>query len=237
MSNSKYTYTIFDSNPNSSSGTEWPTHVDMEIEAASDAEAIEEVRDVMSTEASGLNTSDGYAVGNEIHAIVWSEDGTIVGQPRYELTHEDLGVETDEERLARAAKHIDATKLDDGRWAHYAEETSRWHVVDDSELAELCDYLDSDDQSVSNDAYSHWCAGTSSEEMPEGWEPGDDIQKSDEDDLVTIEEMPDYLRGSHRAAGNWGSYPHNGATRRKVSQQEADEIIESDPEYAHVVGA
>jgi len=24
------------------------------------------------------------------------------------------------------------------------------------------------------------------------------------DDLVTIEEMPEYLRASHRAAGNWG---------------------------------
>ncbi len=55
-------------------------------------------------------------------------------------------------------------------------------------------------------------------------------------DLVTIEEMPDQHRSSHRAAGNWGVYPINGATRREVSRDEADEIIESDPDgYAHIV--
>jgi hypothetical protein len=54
--------------------------------------------------------------------------------------------------------------------------------------------------------------------------------------LVTIEEMPDHYRGSHRAAGNWGRYPANGATRREVSADEAEAIIESDPDgYAHIV--
>lgn len=33
------------------------------------------------------------------------------------------------------------------------------------------------------------------------------------DELVTVEWMPEYLRESHRAAGGWGSYPHNGAQR------------------------
>lgn len=75
------------------------------------------------------------------------------------------------ERLARAAKHIDATDLGADRWAHYADETSRWYVVTADELEELCDYLDDEDPQVSGDAYSHWCAGTSGEEMPEGWEP------------------------------------------------------------------
>ncbi len=77
-------------------------------------------------------------------------------------------------RLARAAAHIDAVDLGDGDWAHYADETSRWYVVTAEELAELCDYLDDDDPQISGDAYSHWCAGCSGEEMPEGWEPGDD---------------------------------------------------------------
>lgn len=88
-----YLYTIFDANPNTSSGTAWPTHEDVELEADSDEEAIEEVRDVMSTEAAGLSTSDGYEVGDLLHAIVWDEDGTIIGTPTYELTAEDLGVE------------------------------------------------------------------------------------------------------------------------------------------------
>lgn len=90
----KYTYTIFDASPQSSSGTEWPTHTDMTIEADDDDEAIDEVRDVMSTEAAGLRPADGYEVGEAIHAIVWDADGTIVGQPTYELTKDDLGVYT-----------------------------------------------------------------------------------------------------------------------------------------------
>lgn len=73
--------------------------------------------------------------------------------------------------LTRAAKHIDATELPDGSWAHYAAETSTYWVVTAEELAELCDYLDSDDQQISGDAYSHWCAGTSAQEMPRGWTP------------------------------------------------------------------
>lgn len=92
---SKYTYTIFDADPQSSSGTEWPSHHDLEIEADSDADAIEEVESVMSVQAAGLNPSDGYEAGESIHAIVWAEDGAIVGQPSYELTHEDLGTEED----------------------------------------------------------------------------------------------------------------------------------------------
>lgn len=35
----------------------------------------------------------------------------------------------------------------------------------------------------------------------------------DADDLVTVEWMPEHLRSSHEAAGNWGEYPHNGAER------------------------
>ena len=60
--------------------------------------------------------------------------------------------------------------------------------------------------------------------------------ESDDSGMVTIEEMPDHHRGSHRAAGNWGRYPANGATRREVSADEAEAIIESDPDgYAHIV--
>lgn len=171
----KYTFTIFDADPNSSSGTAWDTHTDVELEADSDAAAVAEVLDTMTIEGAGLNPSDGYEVGQSLHAIVWSEDETIVGQPTYELTHEDLGVPTDEERaaerLARAAKHVDAVDLGDGKWSHKDDSTSRWYVVTGEELAELCDYLDDEDEQVSRDAYSHWCAGTSGEEMPAGWDP------------------------------------------------------------------
>lgn len=33
------------------------------------------------------------------------------------------------------------------------------------------------------------------------------------DELTTVEWMPEHLRASHEAAGNWGEYPHNGAER------------------------
>lgn len=146
---STYTYSIFDANPHSSSGTVWPSHDDVEIDAESDDEAIEAVLDVMSIEARGLNPQDGYDVGQRIYAIVWDGDTIIVGEPTYELTAEDLGVDSD---------------------------------------------------------------------------------------MVTIEEMPQHLRESHRAARNWGRYPHNGATRRKVSRAEAGEIVAADAdEYAHIV--
>jgi hypothetical protein len=86
-----YTYTIFDASPHASSGTQWPSHTDVEIEADTDQEAVDAVRDVMDVEAAGLSTDDGYEVGQLIHALVWSEDGTIVGDIRYALTAADLG--------------------------------------------------------------------------------------------------------------------------------------------------
>lgn len=93
----EYTYTIFDANPNSSSGTAWPDHQDIEIEADSDEEALDAVIDVMCSEAAGLNPDDGYDVGQLLYAIIWDADGTIVGEPVYRLTADDLGIEEEEE--------------------------------------------------------------------------------------------------------------------------------------------
>ena len=64
-------------------------------------------------------------------------------------------------------------------------------------------------------------------------------------DPVLVERMPEHLRDSHRAAGNWGSYPANGAerviveradTEKWVYDAEADahSNIEAD-EYDHIV--
>jgi hypothetical protein len=53
---------------------------------------------------------------------------------------------------------------------------------------------------------------------------------------VLIETMPDHLRGSHRAARNWGVWPYNGAERRWVDPDDASAIMRADPDnYAHVV--
>lgn len=93
----KYTYTIFDANPNSCGGTEWPSHDGVEIEADSDQEASEEVYDVMSAESGRCNPVDGYEVGDRLYSLVWDETGRIIGDPTYTLTAEDLGVDESSE--------------------------------------------------------------------------------------------------------------------------------------------
>lgn len=61
-------------------------------------------------------------------------------------------------------------------------------------------------------------------------------QQAIEEDKVLVETMPDYLRATHRNAGNWGVYPHNGAVRRFVDREEAEEIVISDSDgYDHIV--
>lgn len=90
-----YTYTIFDSNPHTSSGTAWPTHQDIKLEADSDEEAVKAVRNEMSLESQNLNPDDGYDVGQQIYAIVWDRNHVIVGEPTYKLCAEDLGVSDD----------------------------------------------------------------------------------------------------------------------------------------------
>jgi hypothetical protein len=58
------------------------------------------------------------------------------------------------------------------------------------------------------------------------------------DGLVVLETMPDHLRGSHRAARNWGTYPSNGAVRTRVTRDEAEEIVLADHDgYARIVEA
>lgn len=47
---------------------------------------------------------------------------------------------------------------------------------------------------------------------------------------VIVETMPDQHRASHRAAQNWGIYPHNGAERRTVEREEAEAIVAADPD-------
>lgn len=43
-------------------------------------------------------------------------------------------------------------------------------------------------------------------------------------DRTTVEWMPHDLRSSHSAAGNWGTWPHNGAWRLEVSDGCAAEV-------------
>lgn len=54
-------------------------------------------------------------------------------------------------------------------------------------------------------------------------------------DPVVIERMPEHLRASHEAAGNWGRYPHNGAERRVMSREDAESLVAGDS-YDHIRG-
>jgi hypothetical protein len=58
-----------------------------------------------------------------------------------------------------------------------------------------------------------------------------------QEELVKLEFMPLHLRASHRAAGNRGVYPHNGARRILVSRACAEEIIDVDGEWCHRVAS
>ena len=174
----KYTYTIFDSNPNECGPCEWPSHCQVEIAADCADAALELVSQQLESEAAELYTSDGYEPGDHIHAIVWdAEGGRCVGQTVYTITAGDLGQdETDHQaRLERAAALLAATDLGGDQWAYYAHEMGRYYVVDASDLESLCDYLDDEDPSISRDAYSHWCRCTPATFQPEGWEPGEAV--------------------------------------------------------------
>lgn len=76
-----------------------------------------------------------------------------------------------QDRLVRAADHLRAVELPDGRWAHRDDATQSWWVTTAEELGALCDYLDHEREDIARDAYSHWCAGSSAEEQDADWEP------------------------------------------------------------------
>jgi hypothetical protein len=49
--------------------------------------------------------------------------------------------------------------------------------------------------------------------------------------MVTVETMPEHLRASHEAAGNSGSYPHNGAVRLTVTRACARIMLDTDGDW------
>jgi len=56
-----------------------------------------------------------------------------------------------------------------------------------------------------------------------------------DEDMVTVEFMPAWLRASHEAAGNWGAYPCNGAQRIRVCPTCAEEMLEYDPDWCRMI--
>jgi hypothetical protein len=130
--------------------------------------------------------------------------------------------------LDRAVTKLDAVRMTwgahDGDYAHYDDGMGRWYIVSAQELVEYCDYLDHEDEQISGDAYSHWCAGNTSVEMPRGWAPEADESTGD---LVVLESMPEQHRSSHRAAGNFGTIvgqPTYALTAEDLGVDAAEEV-------------
>lgn len=72
-----------------------------------------------------------------------------------------------------------------------------------------------------SDAEVHCECGQAGGDQPCQW-------AGPEDETEVIEWMPYYLRESHRAAGNSGAWPLNGALRLRVHCACADRIREED---------
>lgn len=57
-----------------------------------------------------------------------------------------------------------------------------------------------------------------------------------ESKTVIVEWMPEYLRGSHTAAGNRGVYPHNGSVRFRAEKSCAESLMKHDGEWTEIIG-
>jgi hypothetical protein len=82
-----YTYSIFDSEPDTSGPCALVE--DEEFDACSVEDALEYVRNALEVEAAGLAVEDGYQAGDRIYATVWCPD-RVVRKISHELTEEDL---------------------------------------------------------------------------------------------------------------------------------------------------
>lgn len=91
-----YTYTVFDGNPASSGGVEWPSHTDLELSATDREEALTEAQAALESAALECAPEHGYDVGDTLYLELHC-DGEWVASLTYDLTAEDLGLEDLEE--------------------------------------------------------------------------------------------------------------------------------------------
>lgn len=80
------TYTVFDDDPTTTSGTDWPTARRVEFDY--DGDPARELERVLETAAGSCHPND-YDVGHVLYAIAW-RDGRQVATAQRVLTEEDL---------------------------------------------------------------------------------------------------------------------------------------------------
>lgn len=54
-------------------------------------------------------------------------------------------------------------------------------------------------------------------------------------EMVLVERMPEHLRASHTAAGNRGTWPHNGSERILMHRDDAAALVADDAEWTQVL--
>ena len=93
-----YQYTIYDADPDVSSGGALLDAEDISIEADTLDEAIDDVRTAVEVYAAGLQAED-YQPGDMLYALVWHDGGTE--RLTYTITAEDLGISGDDAQEVR----------------------------------------------------------------------------------------------------------------------------------------
>lgn len=137
-------------------------------------------------------------------------------------TAEVLGEASEE--LVRASGSASPT----GAVSAYRDDAGVWQHVPASRVV---DY-----ERMGHAVVTVYVEGATSCECGE-WSGGTCEWSGSTDDAVIVEWMPEHYRASHRAAGNRGTYPANGARRICVSRECADLMIETDGEWCSEVAS
>lgn len=71
-------------------------------------------------------------------------------------------------RIQAAVERINGSiTSDESSVIYYDDSMQKYYLSDIDDLGDLADLMESDDEDIARDAYSHWCAGTSHPECDE----------------------------------------------------------------------
>lgn len=203
-------------------------------------------------------------VGPGTPEAAWNGRELYLGSVPTDCNEESLRdyLQSHEDAILALASRYHGSEINDhgnriGSWEDDGEDVDQIldvpNAVNRGEIArnlDACDYLSTEKACVLDRACAEGIDAAAAGEVSDAEVQGVMLREDDVRDYlqslvdaavedgthVWVETMPDHLRASHRAAGNWGVYPHNGAERRLVEADDAEEIVEADPDgYARIV--